>query len=567
MPKRLDNLRALLAEKNLAAWLQPMADAFQSEYVHPRDNRISFLSDFTGSAAFLIVTPEKAAFFTDGRYTLQAHQQLTGDYEIHDTADCRPSAWLAKSMKAGDRVGFDPWLHTEEQIRALKKIATAKGFTLIAAEENLVDQIWQDRPAVLTTPIKLHDISFAGKTTIDKRREVTAAFAETGIQATFLSDPTSVNWLLNIRGHDVAHTPLALCFALLHRDGGVDVFVDLAKVTPAIRLALTDGVRFHALGDLDTIFKGLAGQKVGVDLSNTVHALFLKMTATGIEVIAGKDPCELPKACKNLAEQEGMRAAHRRDGKALAAFLQWLQSHVLTESITEMDVEEKLLSFRQQQNLFVEPSFDTIAGYGPNGAVIHYRATPKTNRRLEAGNLFLLDSGGQYHDGTTDVTRTIAIGQPSAEHKDRFTRVLKGHIALATVVFPEGTTGAALDALARQYLWAAGFDYAHGTGHGVGSFLSVHEGPQGISSRAGDVALQPGMVVSNEPGYYKAGEYGIRIENLMMVRDVVVAGAEKKMLGFETLTRVPMDLSLVDLSLLTESEKIWLENYHKNLEE
>jgi Xaa-Pro aminopeptidase len=567
--RHISALRTELAKHNLDGFLVPMADEYQSEYVPPSAQRIAFLSGFTGSAAFIVVLKDRAIFFTDGRSTLQANQQLDAAlFTVIDSGEKTPSQWLAEN--AGDlTIGYDPWLHTEDGIERLKKALTKTSTTLLPVEKNPVDAIWHARPAPPTAKIFAHELAYAGKNSADKRKTIVEELKKEKCAAVVIADPTSVAWLLNVRGGDVPNTPLPLSFAILYDTGAVKWFVDPEKITGGLAKVLGDDISIehpeqfpHALDRLASDAK-----TVRVDPAITARWIFERLRVAGATIIPADDPCALPRACKNPIELEGMRSAHRRDGAALVKFFAWLEKAVAEGTVTELRAEEKLAEFRAANNLYRGPSFDTIAGSGAHGAIVHYRATVATNRKLENGTLFLLDSGGQYLDGTTDVTRTVAIGNPSQEMRDRFTRVLKGHIALASIRFPVGTTGGELDVLARQYLWSIGLDYSHGTGHGVGSYLGVHEGPQGISRRS-KVPLQPGMVLSNEPGYYKNGHYGIRIENLQAVTEAVeIGGGEKKMLGFETLTLAPIDAKLIDLKLMNDDEIAWLNAYHARIRE
>jgi Xaa-Pro aminopeptidase len=568
---RLKALRAGLVKAGLDGFFVPMADEYQSEYVPASAQRIEFLSGFTGSAGFIIVLKDKAAFFTDGRYTLQASQQVpTNLFAVHDMAEKSPSEWLAENVRPGTKIGFDPWLHTADGIDRLKKAAAKTDARLVPVEQNPVDAIWDDRPAPPAEPVQAHEVAYAGKSSANKRAAIAAELKKNNLAAAVITDPASIAWLLNVRGNDVPNTPLPLSFGIIRDDGKVKWFVDPRKPAKDLDKHLGPDVEICDPRLLPDALDRLARETkpIRIDPAESAFWIVERLRTAGARLDTGDDPCVLPKACKNSVEIEGMKAAHRRDGAALTSFLAWLETEISGGTVlTEMAVEEKLAEFRGANNLYRGPSFNTIAGSGPNGAIVHYRATKASDRKLGSGELFLLDSGGQYLDGTTDVTRTIAIGKPSAEMRDRFTRVLKGHIALAAIRFPEGTTGSELDALARQYLWAAGLDYGHGTGHGVGSYLGVHEGPQGISRR-NRVPLKPGMVVSNEPGYYKAGAYGIRIENLQVVNEVVgQAGGERKMLGFETLTLVPIDRNVIDIGMLTDEECAWLNNYHARVRE
>ena len=560
-PARLDSLRAELAARGLSGFIVPRADEHQGEYVAPSAQRLTWLTGFTGSAGTAVVLAERAAVFVDGRYTLQVRQEVDTDrFEPVHLVDCPPSRWLAEALKAGDRLGFDPWLHTADQVETLTRAAERAGATLVPCETNPLDTVWHDRPAPPTAPVRPQPLEFAGRSSAEKRGDVAEALRADKLDAAVLTDPASIAWVLNIRGGDVAYTPLPLSFAILHADCRVELFIDPAKLSQPLDAEVANPAASPAA------LERLAAKRVRVDPATAAFAIFDRLTKAGAKVERGADACALPKAIKNPVELDGMRAAHRRDGIAMVRFLAWLDGR---DGVDELQAADRLEHFRAEGEHFRGLSFPTIAGSGPHGAIVHYRSTAKSNRRLQPGELFLLDSGAQYLDGTTDVTRTIfigggAIGTPSAEMRSRFTLVLKGHIALARAVFPAGTTGSQLDVLARQFLWRAGLDYDHGTGHGVGAFLSVHEGPQRISKLGtGAVALQPGMVLSNEPGYYKADGYGIRIENLVVVAPrPTPEGGERELMGFDTLTLVPLDRALIDTTLLDAEERAWINAYH-----
>jgi Xaa-Pro aminopeptidase len=569
--ERVERLRRELGKEGLTGFLVPRADEHQGEYVPPHAQRLGWLTGFTGSAGLAVVLTDTAAIFVDGRYTLQVRDETPADvFEHHHVTESPPAEWLRARLGAGDRLGYDSWLHTIEGVERLQATCGKVGATLVAVTENLVDRIWDDQPPPPRGPIVPHDLKHAGRPAPDKRREIAELLAKDAIDAAVLAAPDSIAWLLNVRGSDVAHTPLPLGFAIAHRDGAVDLFVDSAKLTPGLREHLGDSVHVlppDALGPaLDRL--GAARRTVQVDPGATAAWIIQRLTAAGATVVRTADPCLLPKATKNDVELAGARSAHEKDGIALGRFFAWLAREAPAGRLTEITAAERLDALRAEEPLFRDVSFPTISGAGPNGAVVHYRATPRTDRRIEPGMLYLVDSGAQYLDGTTDVTRTVAIGPPTAEQRDRFTRVLRGHIALATARFPKGTTGSQLDALARAPLWDAALDYDHGTGHGVGSYLSVHEGPQRISKVGNSVALRPGMIVSNEPGYYKTGEYGIRIESLVVVVPVPApAGGEVTLYGFETLTLAPIDRALVEPALLTAAERAWLDAYHARVRE
>ncbi len=561
-------LREELLRRDLTVFLVPRADEHQGEYIPPSAQRLTWLTGFTGSAGLGVVATQWAAVLVDGRYTLQVRQEIdTSAFEPVDLPANDSAAWLGKRLTALDRVGFDPWLHTRDQVRALRTACEAVGATLIACESNPLDAVWADRPAPPCGPVVLHEAAHAGRSRAEKRNDLAQILLRENLEVAVSSDPASIAWLLNVRGHDVEYTPLPLSFGLFHQDGRVEWFIAAAKVSGEIRDVLGPDVLIRdpqtLLGTLD----GLTGKRVRIDPAQAPLAIVERLRQANAKIVWGPDPCLLPKACKNAVEQNGARAAHRRDGAALVRFLAWLEGR---EDVDECLAAERLEAFRQENALFQGLSFPTIAGAGPNGAIVHYRASIQSNRRLAPGDVFLLDSGAQYLDGTTDVTRTLFIAgaegriSPSAEQRRRFTLVLKGHIALAQAVFPEETSGSQLDVLARQALWRQGLDYAHGTGHGVGSYLSVHEGPQRISkSGSANVSLRPGMILSNEPGSYKAGAYGIRIENLMLVVEAEKpVEAELSLLTFEPLTLVPIDQRLIDPSLLEPQERTWLDAYH-----
>jgi len=568
---RVERLRGELGKEGLAGFLVPRADEHQGEYVPPRARRLTWLTGFTGSAGLAAILTDAAAIFVDGRYTLQVRDEAPGDvFEHHHVTESPPVEWLRLRLRPGDRLGYDPRLHTIESVERLQAACAKAGATLDPVAENLVDRIWADQPAPPRGPIIPHDQKHAGRPSPDKRREIAELLAKDAVDAVVLTAPDSIAWLLNVRGSDVAHTPLPLAFAVVHRDATVDLFVDPAKLTPGLVEHLGEGVRVlppDALGPaLDHL--GAARRTVQADPTWTAAWVVQRLTGAAATVARAPDPCLVPKACKNDVELAGARSAHEKDGIALCRFLAWLAREGPSGRLTEITAAERLDALRAEEPLFRDVSFPTISGAGPNGAIVHYRATPRTDRRIEPGMLYLVDSGAQFLDGTTDVTRTVAIGPPTAEQRDRFTRVLRGHIALATARFPKGTTGSQLDALARAPLWDAGLDYDHGTGHGVGSYLSVHEGPQRISKVGNSVALRPGMIVSNEPGYYKTREYGIRIESLVVVVPVPAPpGGEATLYGFETLTLAPIDRALVDPALLTPAELAWLDAYHARVRE
>ena len=563
---RLARIRRAMQEAHVGAFLVPVADEYQGEYPPPSARRLEWLTGFTGSAGLVAVTQDNAALFVDGRYTVQARQQVDmRHYEQKDLMRDSVAVWVGDHVAAGGALGFDPWLHTQASVKDLREKLEKENITLLPCFPNLIDTIWEDRPAVPCEPVETYPEAYAGESAADKRARIAETLKEKGIAAAIIAAPDSINWLLNIRGGDVRHTPLALGYALLEDNGAVRLFMDAAKISDAVRQHLGAEVHITPLDELAKAFTALKGKKVLYDARRAASWFHAALTQAGAEVVEGDDPCLLPKDCKNATEIQGMRNAHIRDGVALTRFLYWLDKTVAMREVTELEAERKLLAFRKEQPLFREPSFDTIAGSGAHGAIVHYRATEASNAVLEPNSLFLLDSGGQYLDGTTDVTRTVAVGAPTEEQKRRFTQVLKGHIALGNCVFPKGIAGHHLDVLARRALWHEGLDYAHGTGHGVGAFLCVHEGPQSISLRSG-VPLEPGMVVSNEPGFSKEGEYGMRIESLVVVCEKEgFGGGDRPFYGFETLTLAPIDRNLILPELLTVEEKAWLNAYHAHV--
>jgi len=568
---RLTALRAHLKSVGVDGCVVPRGDEYQGEFVAPYAERLAWLTDFTGSAGLAVVLSEQAALFVDGRYTLQVRDQVEDTlYAIRHVTDEPVSAWLKESLTNGQKLGFDPHLHTPGQVKQFRDACEKAGAALVPLSANPIDAVWQDQPARPQVPAKTHPLEIAGQSHEDKRKRIAETLHKDGHDAILVTASDSLCWLFNIRGADVENTPLVLASALLFADGEAVLFMDSAKVTDDVRDHLGTDVRITGVDGLGAVIDDLddAISTVAVDKATVSQWAVDRLETAGLKAIQIEDPCSLPKACKNNTEVEGVRAAHVRDGAALTNFLAWLDQEVVKGNLTEVSAAERLEQFRRSSNLFQGPSFPTISGAGANSAIVHYRATAETDSAITGDMLYLVDSGGQYLDGTTDVTRTIAIGTPTAEQKRRFTQVLKGHIALATARFPEGTSGGQLDGFARAALWADGVDYDHGTGHGVGAYLGVHEGPQRIGKAGAGPALKPGMVVSNEPGYYKTGGYGIRIENLVVVQEAdAPVGAEKPLLEFETITLAPIDLRLVDNTLLTGSEKAWLNAYHARVRE
>jgi len=564
---RLAALREELARRRLDGFVVPLTDEHMSEYVGAYAQRLAWLTGFQGSAGSAVVLPAEAAIFVDGRYTLQVREQVDETHWSYQSVPQTSTAeWLEKHAPDGARIGYDPWLHTRGWVKSARKALAAKGAELVAVDTNPVDAVWPDRPAPSAARLVVQPDELTGKTSVTKRAEIAEWLRSKKADSTVLSALDSIAWTFNIRGQDVDRTPVALAYALAHADGTADLYVAPDKIDDSVRQHLGNGVRLHGRSAFEPALRAMQGRTVAVDPERAVAAIFEALEAGGATLIEERDPVVLPKAVKNAVELAGHRAAQRRDGAALSRFLHWLSVEAHDGRIDELTASDRLQAFRAESGLLRDLSFDTISGAGPNGAIVHYRASAATNRSLEPGSLYLVDSGGQYQDGTTDVTRTVAIGTPTQEMRDRYTRVLKGHVAIARAVFPKGTRGGQLDILARQHLWAVGLDYAHGTGHGVGAYLSVHEGPQRIATPAasggGDEPLQPGMILSNEPGYYKAGEYGIRIENLILTVPVDIEGAEREMYGFETLTFAPYDRALIDPTMLDAGEIAWIDAYH-----
>ncbi len=547
-------LRTFMEKEGLSALLIPRTDEFQGEYIAPSSERLRWLTGFTGSAGFAVVTQTKAAFFTDGRYTLQAKEEVPSFYERYNTAEKTPAEWVAENLSLEEKGGYDPWLFTENQLQLYQR-------PLVSLPVNPIDHLWTDRPPPPQDFIRLQPVVYAGESDERKRKRIGAYLKADHV---LLTACDSIAWLLNIRGNDVPHTPLVHSVCLLHRDGSYDFFVDLDKVNGEVVRHIHKGAgRVVESRQILDHLKKIEGS-CQLDPQTVPLIFFHVLKEAGISIVRAGDPCLLPKAIKNEVELKGAVTSHIQDGIALCRFFEWLEAQPLKGETTELSAAQKLYDFRKKGQHFKDTSFTTISGFGPHGAIVHYSASPSSDVPLSRESLYLVDSGGQYVMGTTDVTRTLALGTPTAEQKDRYTRVLKGHIALATAVFPEGTVGAQLDVLARQFLWEKGCDYDHGTGHGVGSYLSVHEGPQSIAKRGTAVPLKAGMILSNEPGYYKEGEYGIRIENLVRVIEL---SDPKGFYGFETLTLVPLEKKLIEDSLLTDKERQWIQAYQQRIEE
>jgi Xaa-Pro aminopeptidase len=565
---RLAALRAELKRRGLDGFIVPRADRYQNEYVPPCAERLAWLTGFTGSAGLAIALADRAVIFVDGRYTVQAREELdTSAFTIAHLVENPPPAWIEQNLPAGAKLGYSPWLHTVDGAERFAKACEAAGADLVAVDDNPIDAVWADRPQAPRGAVVLHDLRYAGEDAKAKLARVRAELQKS--DALVVSDPQDVSWLFNIRGSDVPHTPVTLAFAIVPREGRAALYVEPRKLGNEVRHKLEELAALHAPDDFERDLATLGKEKraVRLDPAGCAEAIARLVTGNGGKVMRGSDPIAPMKAVKNPAEIEGARAAQQRDGAAMTRFLAWFHRETPRGHLTEIDVVEALESFRRDTGALKDISFPTIAGAGADGAIVHYRVTRRSNRRIVPGELFLVDSGGQYEDGTTDITRTLAVGTPSAEMRRNFTLVLKGHIAIARAVFPDGTTGAQLDPLARQFLWCAGLDFDHGTGHGVGSYLSVHEGPARIA-KLGIAPLRRGMILSNEPGYYRTGAYGIRIENLVLVVEAPpVAGADKPLNAFETLTLAPIDARLIDALLMTGEEIAWFDAYHARVRE
>ena len=565
---RLRALREQLKADQLDGFVVPLTDEHMSEYVGSYAQRLAWLTGFEGSAGSAVVLPQEAAIFVDGRYTLQVRSQVDGkDWSYQSVPETSVADWLKEHAPQGGKIGYDPWLHSRDWVKKATQSLANRGAELVPVEQNPIDKVWADRPEASKARLRVQAEKYTGRSSADKRQEIADWLVSQKADAAVLSALDSIAWAFNVRGEDVSRTPVALAFALVHSDGTADLFVNPEKVDAEVQQHLGNGVRLHDRNAFEGALSELAGKTVAVDPERAVAAIFDALDKAGAKIVPVRDPTILPKAIKNAVEIAGQKSAQHRDGAAIARFLRWVEEEAPKGDVDELTASDHLEALRREDPELRDLSFDSISGAGPNGAIVHYRSSEKTNRKLEMNSIYLIDSGGQYLDGTTDITRTVVVGEPTQEMRDRFTRVLQGHIAVATAIFPKGTRGTQLDSFARRPLWEAGLDYAHGTGHGVGSFLSVHEGPQRISpagsaQAGGDEPLQAGMILSNEPGYYKTGGYGIRIENLVLVVDKPVEGGEKETLGFETLTFAPIERRLVDVSMLSERELNWLNDYH-----
>ncbi len=569
--QHLPLLRAVLKRERLDGLLVPHDDEYLNEYLPACAERLMWVSGFSGSAGAAIILNDRAIIFTDGRYTLQVKEQVDENlFEFVDITDTPPNIWLAENGVTGSRIGYDPMLHSPAGLANLETASDQAGFVLTPVSPNPIDLAWENQPAAPVTPIVPHEDEFAGKSSKEKRTDIAEILKNKGADATVLTAPHSLAWLFNIRGKDVHATPLPLGRAILYDDSTAALFVHSDKITNELKEHLTKEISVHPEEEVGEALKELGENALTVLIDPALSPVwfFDQLQNAGADILRGNDPCSLPRAMKNRAEIEGACRAHVRDGVAVSHFLHWVATDGQSGNVTEIDAAQKLEGFRSRSNLLNDISFDSISAAGSNGAHCHYRVTTETNKTLERGTLYLIDSGGQYPDGTTDITRTMAIGEPTDEMRRCYTLVLKGHISLATAKFPRGTSGHQLDAFARRPLWEAGLDYDHGTGHGVGSYLSVHEGPQNISKKLISQPLEPGMICSNEPGYYKAGEFGIRIENLVVVREPEpVPGGEREMLSFETITMAPLERHLIDASLLTAEEVKWVNDYHAEVYE
>jgi Xaa-Pro aminopeptidase len=562
--ERLAALRAELARRGLDGFIVPRADRYQNEYVPPNAERLAWLTGFTGSAGIAIVLADRAAIFVDGRYKVQVAEEVdSASFAVEHLVERPPAAWIEANLTAGTKLGYSPWLHTVDGAEQFAKACAAAGGSLAAVADNPIDAIWSARPTPPFGAVVMHDLRYAGEETLHKIERVRGEMKKFAADALIVSDPHAVCWLFNIRGSDVPHTPIVLASAILPKDERPRLYVDPGKLDNAVRHQIEQTVEVHAPAEFerDLVALGVDKRAVRLDPAACPEAIARLVADNGGRILRGADPIAPMKAVKNAAEIAGARAAQLRDGVAVTRFLAWFDREAPSGKLTEIDAVEALESFRRDSGLLKDVSFPTIAGASSDGAIVHYRVSRKSNRHIAPGELFLIDSGGQYEDGTTDITRTVAVGTPSEDARKNATLVLKGHIAIARAVFPDGTTGAQLDTLARQFLWRAGLDFDHGTGHGVGSYLSVHEGPARIA-KLGAAPLKRGMIMSNEPGYYRAGAYGIRIENLVLVSEAeVVAGAEKPLNDFETLTLAPLDRRLIEPAMLSAEELAWLNAY------
>ncbi|WP_063656548.1 aminopeptidase P family protein [Aliivibrio fischeri] len=564
--QRVEQLRTWLAQQDFDALIIPHEDEFLGEYIPEHNERLHWVTGFTGSAGAAVITKEKAAIFVDGRYTVQVRKQVPADvFEYRHLHEEPLLEWIKDSLTSGSKVAIDPRMHTAQWLKTASK--NVEGVvTLEAIATNPIDELWLDRPEVKVSDVRLMSLEFVGKSSEDKRKEIAKEVSKKKADAALLTQLDSICWLLNIRGLDVSRLPVLLSHAIIHADESVDFFLEPSRLPAEFNAHVGQGVRVHQPDALQETLESLAGKKVLVDSATSNAWMSLVLSNANAEIIEASDPCLLPKAAKNETEKAGMRACHIRDGAAMAKFLTWFDAEIEAGTLhDEAVLADKLQAFREEDASLADLSFDTISAAAGNAAMCHYNHQNQPEPgKLQMNSLYLVDSGGQYPDGTTDITRTLAVGTPSDDIKQQFTLVLKGHIGLANARFPKGTCGHQLDILARQHLWAQGYDYDHGTGHGVGHFLSVHEGPQRIAKVVNNTALLPGMVLSNEPGYYRADEFGIRIENLELVVEIETQG-DFSVLGFESLTRCPIDKRLINVDMLNRPELAWLNNYHQKV--
>ena len=570
---RLDALRKELKRRDLDGFVIPISDEHMSEYVGAYAQRLEWLTGFGGSAGSAAVLLDTAAIFVDGRYTVQVRDQVDEKlFEYRSVPKDTIGGWIADHASEGARIGYDAWLHSRAWVNTVSAQAAKAGAVLVPVDGNPLDAVWQDQPEPSDAVAIVQDDEHAGRSSADKRAEIADWLKAEGRDAAVISALDSVAWLLNIRGSDIAHTPVALSYVIAHADGTAELFIGTDKVTPELTQHLGNAVSIRERSDFANALGKMSGKKVAVDPNYGVAGIAQALETGGATVSFDRDPTILPRAIKNAVEQQGHRDAQARDGVAVSRFLRWIEETAPSGEVDELSAAARLLEFRRELGNLKDISFDTISAAAGHAALPHYKVDEDSNIPIPPSSIFLCDSGGQYPAGTTDITRTVWVGpgEPTAEMKDRFTRVLKGHIQIDRAIFPQGTCGGQLDAFARQYLWEAGVDYAHGTGHGVGSFLSVHEGPQRIAKLGGgqagaDEELFAGMILSNEPGYYKQDAFGIRIENLVLTVRQDIQGAEGDYLGFECLTFVPIDRTLVEKSLLTNEEIAWWDAYHSKV--
>lgn len=567
--EKLTALREWMLKNGFFGLLVPTADEYQGEYVSARSKRLQWLTGFSGSAGEAVILLDRAFLFVDGRYTLQAQketnpQQIT----VIQTQDARAGDWLFAALPNGARIGYDSWLHTPNEVKKMAAACAKNGAKIVPLPYNPIDTLWTDRPKNKNEWAVFLPEQYTGLDSTSKIADITAALGMDQDDALILSSPESIAWLLNVRGRDIPYVPIVQSFAVLYKNGSLDWFVDPAKIVDHLKKSLSPLVEIKTPDHLGVILDALGIQKARVQLDMALSPAWIyeRLCAAGATVHAKEDPCLIRKACKNITERDGAVNAHIKDGIAMCRFLRWFDEEAVKGHLTEMDAVRKIDQFRQDNPLYRGESFATIAAFGKNAAYIHYHTDEKNNAPITKDAMFLIDTGAQYLDGTTDITRTVAVGNVSALEKKRYTQVLKGHIAIATIAFPEGTTGSQLDILARQFLWRDGVDYAHGTGHGIGSYLSVHEGPQRIARGGSRIALMPGMLISNEPGYYKPDAFGIRLENVVMVEPLPpTEGSEINILGLSTLSLAPFDKRLIDKTQLTPREKAWLDGYHARI--